>query len=299
MRTSADVSLADLILDPTQRSVEPRPGQIGYVRMFFVPGSLDEANRTMRFTFSHKSVDRYGEMVDPEAFRKWLPTYQMNPIVMAGHVYVSPDGAPTSVGNVIDIAIIDDGLEGTIKFMVATDALAESYWARYRDGVQRSVSVGFIAHEHEMRELELDGVTQRVRVHTEVELVEISLTAIPAQREALVRAASAFTRPVEKTSDAALAVDSKALEKTIEKKLDQLLDAVPGSRLGVLVEDVVEVTLARLGSGVQDDFGDAPGPAPGTGPQHGDPSGRDWDQEEADDPELTEALRRAIDESPS
>jgi hypothetical protein len=49
------------------------------------------------------------------------------------------------------------------------------------------VSVGFITHAFEMREMEFDGSTQRVRVFTDVELIEISAVAIPANRESLIR----------------------------------------------------------------------------------------------------------------
>jgi hypothetical protein len=119
--------IADLILDALHRAVEPKVRQKGYVRFFSQPESINENEQTIRFRCSTNSVDRYSEIVDPDAFKKWLPVFDQNPIMMAGHVYVSPDGKPTSIGNWRDLRIPDDGLEATAWFM-KNDDLAEPYW---------------------------------------------------------------------------------------------------------------------------------------------------------------------------
>jgi len=102
MDTSQQPSLSDL-LDPTQRDREPQRGQLGVVRAFVQPGSIDEERRTMRFVCSTKNLDRYGEIVEPRAFEKWLPTFMQNPVFIAAHVYTTPNGEPTTIGHWTDL----------------------------------------------------------------------------------------------------------------------------------------------------------------------------------------------------
>jgi len=114
MDTQQQPQLNDL-LDPTQRDREPQPGQIGVVRAFVQPGSIDEDNRTMRFVGSTRNLDRYGEIVEPKAFEKWLPTFMANPVFVAGHVYIGMSGEPTTIGHWLDMQVTDEGLEGTAR----------------------------------------------------------------------------------------------------------------------------------------------------------------------------------------
>jgi len=266
------VNPVDLILDPAKRGVEPRSGQIGYVRMFGEPSSIDHDKRTMRFTCSTKNLDRYSEIVDPQAFKKWLPTFMANPVMMAGHVYIAPDGKPTTIGRWLELEITDDGLTGVAQFMGKdSSGLAESYWERYSQGFQRAVSVGWITHQWQMEQLELDGVSQRVRVFKEVELVEISAVAIPANRESLVRAASAFAAPpagdAQEIDQRQIEQLSKALEPAVETSMKKMLNAGPCSLMGTFVTDVVDIVLGQAGLRVERDYDipdddDAPDPSP-------------------------------------
>jgi len=70
-----------LFLDPAQRGVEPSEGQIGHVRMF--RRSVSEAARTIEFVCSTGTVDRYGEIVEPDAFRGSLADFMRNPAMRA------------------------------------------------------------------------------------------------------------------------------------------------------------------------------------------------------------------------
>jgi HK97 family phage prohead protease len=259
--------LSDLILDPTQRDREPRQGQIGEVRGFVVPQSIDEEARTMRFACSSNQLDRYGEIVEPAAFQKWLPTFMANPVFVAGHVYIGNNGEATTIGRWTDLQVTDQGLEGTVQFMGDDDPLARQYWQRYSKGFQRAVSVGFITHAHEMQEREIEGVTQRVRVFTEVELVEISAVAIPANRESLVRAASATSAPGGAPESAAPAEHQqpsdglqKTIQQTVKQEIQKCLDAGPGSPMATLFDQVVAAHQdgGGLGLGFEDDDDDLP-----------------------------------------
>jgi len=88
------------------------------------------------------------------------------------------------------VKITREGLLARAKF--ANTPLAEEYFSLYKDGHMKAFSMGWITRAFEMRDTKLpDGTSKRIRWFTKVELIEISAVAIPANRESLVRAASA------------------------------------------------------------------------------------------------------------
>jgi len=173
-------------LNPLAKSVEPSQGDRGAARAFAQPDSIDENERTIRFVCSTNDIDRFGEVIEPAAFRRALDRFERNPVLLAGHMHVGVSGEPTTIGQWQALELSQNQLRGTAKFMT-NDELAERYWQRYRQGVQRAVSVGFIVHEWQMREMEVDGETRKVRVFTEIELIEISAVSVPANQEALAK----------------------------------------------------------------------------------------------------------------
>jgi len=176
--------------------------------------------------------------------------------------------------------VTEQGLEGTVQFLDG-DELAERYWNRYRKGVQKAVSVGWITHSHEMREVEIDGTTQRVRVFTEVELVEISAVAIPANRESLVRAASAGSLLSMAGTDTSGGDDGGStdlqttIQQAVRQEIHKCLDAGPGSPIATLFAQVVRAYGGdrSLGFGVEDDdlHEETPDHALDDEPEDGDP----------------------------
>ncbi|MEO0966225.1 MAG: HK97 family phage prohead protease [Planctomycetota bacterium] len=240
------------LLDPRRRELEPAAGDgscvAGSVK------SVDEATRSITVVVSTASPDRYEEIVEPSAYKRWLPKFLENPVFLAGHQHVGFDAAkPTTIGHWREMRITDDGLVGTCVF--ASTDLANEYWSLYRDGHQRGFSVGFLVHEWEWREFEAaPGITKRIRVFTEVELIEVSAVAVPANRDAIVRAASALgvvraglpealSRPG--VGDAALDADglTQLIKGEIAQGVTAALNPEPGSPLMLAIEDAVAVAL--------------------------------------------------------
>lgn len=176
-------------LDPRTREVEPSKGDLGAVGM--AVKAINEQERSIEFVCSTGNVDRYEEIIDPSAFKELLPVFETNPVFLAGHQHSSFTGEPTVIGHWRDLKITSDGLVGKAHF--ANTPLAETYWQLYIENHMRAVSVGFITHEWEMREINKN----KIRVFTKVELIEISAVAVPANREALARAASFVARGSE------------------------------------------------------------------------------------------------------
>lgn len=150
----------------------------------FAKSAIDEKNRKIRFLASTPSIDRDGERVLPEAFEAHLPNFMINPVFLAGHQHRLSDGSPSVIGRVVKIWTDKVGLWIIVQF--AKTGLAEEYWQLYSTGFMKAVSIGFIPKK--WRDIIENG--QRIREHTEIELIEISAVAVPANADALVRSKS-------------------------------------------------------------------------------------------------------------
>ncbi len=246
------------ILDPTRRELAPEPGSRGFASAL-VRG-IDEKARTVTALVSTPNIDRYEELIDKNAYDKWLATFLSNPVLIANHVYSSPDGHPTVVGKWLDLKATDEGLIGTCQFMV-DDELAEKWWNRFKQRMVRAFSVGFISHAYELREFEMEsGEKRRLRVHTEAELLEISCVSIPANRQSLALAASAMSGRAAADPDAVSAGGKlsnrqfetavRLVRPAIEKVLrDMSLDVMTSGPLYELINDIVDATVGRVLSG--------------------------------------------------
>lgn len=265
----------DRVLDWNQRHVEPTGGELGFCRM--ARKSVDEDKRQIHFLCSSGAIDRYGEIVEPSAYTGSIESFMLNPVFAAGHLYVGHNGEPTVIGEWVKLWISKDGLEGIAEFD-DEDPLAQRYWNLYRKGRMRTVSVGFISKPWEMREVKNGTEKPRVRVFTDVSLLEISAVAIPANPDARVRSRSAG-RTNEDDLDA-------RLEAAAERAIDKRFSTHPGGLMTTLAQDVAELVLASVGRGA-DPYGDIPDPD-----DVPDPGSEDEDQ--GDNHNLNAALRDVL-----
>ena len=141
--------------------------------------SIDEAKRQIEAVVSDASLDRYDEVILPEAFRELLDVYLKNPIVISAHQHRLETGHSSVVGQTVKAWIDKDGLHVIIWF--AETELGNEFWYLYKNKFQRAFSVGFVPLEWEDKTVE--GKT--VRTFTKVELLEISCVPVPANRNAL------------------------------------------------------------------------------------------------------------------
>jgi len=144
-------------------------------------GPVDAENRQIRFLASTADVDRDKERILPSAFEPFLKQYMTNPAILCSHTHRLDSGEPSVVGRAVKIWIDEKGLWVIIEF--ARSELAERYWNLYSTDYMRAVSVSFlpIASHNEI----IKG--EQVRTYTLVELIEISLCAVPSNRGALAR----------------------------------------------------------------------------------------------------------------
>ena len=204
---------SELMLNPEQRDLEPAaPGMVGHCRMFSELKSIDHDKRTIDFVCSSNTVDRYGEIVEPEAFRDSLKDFMLNPAFPAGHWYEFAGGKTPTVGHWKSMLVQSNKLIGKAWFKPR--GLGEECWLDFIDGCLTSVSVAFLSRAWEMREMKLEGETRRVRVFTKVDLIECIAVLIPANPQARIRAAG-----YAQVAEPQLKSLQTLLER-IEKKLD-------------------------------------------------------------------------------
>ncbi len=175
--------------------------------------SIDEAKRQIEAVVSTADLDRYDEIMLPESFRETLDIYLKNPIVISSHQHRLETGHSSVVGQTIKAWIDAKGLHVVIWF--AETELGNEFWYLYKNKFQRAFSVGFIPLEWKD---EVSDGGKRVRVHTKVELLEISCVPVPANRN--------------------------ALSKSKQRKADFVADKIEQRHLEKHAEEFAEIVLA-------------------------------------------------------
>jgi len=149
--------------------------------------SIDIENRTLTAMASTNTVDREGDLILSSAFD--VSAYMKNPVILANHTYHTANGNSPVIGKALEVRSTDEGLEFTMQF--AQTELADEYFELYKDGFMKAFSVGFIPIKYVAPDEEIKAKYKDARrVFTKVELLEISCVAVPANREALVKAAN-------------------------------------------------------------------------------------------------------------
>lgn len=154
-----------------------------FTKLFTNPiKSLDEKLRQAEYIISTDDVDRCGEIVE----QTWeLDNYKKNPIVLFGH---DPSKADNVLGKCIKFETEKDGehtvTKATVQFAEeGTSSTVDTVWKLVKQGILRTVSVGFIPHAFK-NENNMDEPT----VLSNNELLEFSLVPLPANPNAVALA---------------------------------------------------------------------------------------------------------------
>lgn len=135
---------------------------------------------------STPDLDRYRDIVEPEAFKDALALYMKNPTLLRSH------DSDQAAGTVTMAQVTEKGL------WIEAEVIDEEMKAEVLDGRRRALSIGYIPLETEMKIQRDDGSLREfnweedsywdpkvVRVIKRVDLVEISLVTTPANGHAL------------------------------------------------------------------------------------------------------------------
>lgn len=201
---------------------------------------VDPDAKTVTAVVSTGAVDRFNEIIEPSAFKPWLERFRTNPVLLKAHNHDWP------IGSWKDIRITEEGLVGTAHFNTDNPHAAE-WWPLYRDGDMRAFSVGVRIHEWEMREVGGEGdEAKRVRVFTNVELLEISAVSVPANPEAVVRAKAAQQQPASDEPDIEKTIRA-AMKKELPAALREVFNGDPDCPGARLLKDVVQACAGSEG----------------------------------------------------
>jgi len=130
------------------------------------------------------TMDRDGDIILPSAFEKTLPAFLKAGAILAGHRSQGQNGQSLVIAKPVDARIDAKGLY--IKAQFAPTDLAKEYEKLITGGFLTGMSVGFIGKTWEDTK-NADG-SYGPRVFKDVELLEISVTPVPANRDALIQA---------------------------------------------------------------------------------------------------------------
>jgi len=135
--------------------------------------SVDEDQHIIRAVFSTPIEDRMGEVIDQSGWL--LDEYLKNPVVLFGHDHFRP-----SIGQMVDLAVIEGNLEGEVKFAVDEYDFAKTIYNLYKGGFMRAFSVGY-------QNLEAEAGEDGTMIHRKNVLFEISCVNVPANALALAK----------------------------------------------------------------------------------------------------------------
>jgi HK97 family phage prohead protease len=145
--------------------------------------AIDEQRRAVRFIISSDDIDRDNEIVTVEAVKNAIPAFGKNSVCLLNHQHRSDSGLPTIVGSWDTATYQAYKHHSEMDLIFADTELGETCWKLCKAGHMKAVSIGFRI---------LDGYEEmkggvRVYIITKIELYEISLVAVPANRRALAK----------------------------------------------------------------------------------------------------------------
>jgi len=219
----------------------------------FVKGftkAVDAAARTVTGVASTIELDRDGEIILPSAFAKDWPRFLGSSAPFVGqHTHRAADAGPTQIGWVMSGQVAAERVE--CLFLYGQTFVGEEWWKLASDpsGKGHAFSIAFIPLEwvlgtvaeitRSMPEVaepcRRAGLkeTDRLRVYTSIELLEISAVAVPSNRQSLQELASKFFAKDGKDAEA---IDE--LKKLIGQAVAEQLDACPALKAVAELKEV-------------------------------------------------------------
>ncbi len=157
--------------------------------MDFEVNRADEDNRTFWAVASSPTVDRQGDLVEPDGWD--FANFLKNPVIPWAHDYASPP-----VARALAVKVENGRLLFKAQFPTAEEyAFADTIYRLYKGGYLRAFSVGFAPLESEVATHRVNGRSLTGTRYLRQELYEISCVTLPANPEALVALGLTGLRP--------------------------------------------------------------------------------------------------------
>ena len=157
--------------------------------MDFEVNRADEETRTFWAVASSPTVDRQGDLVEPDGWD--FANFLKNPVIPWAHDYASPP-----VARALAVKVDQGRLLFQAQFPTAEEyAFADTIYRLYKGGYLRAFSVGFAPLESEVATHRVNGRALTGTRYLRQELYEISCVTLPANPEALVALGLTGLRP--------------------------------------------------------------------------------------------------------
>lgn len=206
---------------------------------------------------STDAVDSYNEIVDPKAFERYLSRFLEFPIALVNHNWFE-----IPVGKIIEAEIKSGGL--WVKAEISKTA--PGIWQLIQEGILKAFSIGFQGRKYEEPAADNPGAPG---IWREIELVEISIVNVPANREALFTVAASkginlteFTKSTTQptttkkgagdTMEITLQEVKGIVSTEIDTKLPSLLDAAVTAHMKKSANTAEEINqrLSEMGQSI-------------------------------------------------
>jgi HK97 family phage prohead protease len=207
-------------------------------RLGSVARVADNGSRVVSFCFSDGSVDRMGDVINPQGWD--TKNFLKNPVALFAH-----DSSSPPIGRVRRTYVSGDRFMGDIEFAgPETYEFADTIYRLVTDGFIRACSVGFMPLEWQWaEEKSRPGGIDFERC----ELLEISVVPVPANANALVEARAkslGYTRISQRPAPA-LAPTPLSYAGTHQQRLAQLHydrpDLAPGAQIECQIRAVQRI----------------------------------------------------------
>lgn len=150
--------------------------------------AVNEKEFTVEAVVSDETVDRYGEVISIEAWKKRLKRYKDHAVLLSSHRY---DKLTNQIGEATKVFIDGKNLVANFKYYAGEgNEEADWGWKLASKFKKAAYSVGFIPYDAKDADWEKDAEAIKVgkkprRTYTDIELIEISQVLVPANPSAL------------------------------------------------------------------------------------------------------------------
>lgn len=139
--------------------------------------SLEDGTvRIAGYASTFENTDRHGDIIAPTAFDETMEKYMRNPVLLAFHDHKKP------LGKIVEAHIDENGLYVVAEIPTTPNAELAAIRKQVQDGILSTFSIGGYFH----REKSGSGKVMKV------ELIEISVVAVPANPKAEFSVQKAF-----------------------------------------------------------------------------------------------------------
>jgi HK97 family phage prohead protease len=202
----------------------------------FIEVIESEGAKVYTFRASTGTVDRQNEVVDQSGWD--LMSYRENPVVLDSHKYESVEDV---IGRCVRVEVINGVLECDIIF--ADTDRAETAEELVNTGFVKAVSVGF-------RSTERKPGPNGSLIHSKAELLEISLVAVPANRESVRIRGIEPENEMRELSDDVVSNNGSGAEIEVMETIEKAGRTISNKNLSKLqmAMDAIQEVIASVGN---------------------------------------------------